>query len=110
MEKFRKSHEQGGTNMAVVMFMGDALHYFEGMPKEEIKKIAIEIAMQGTQGYRLENKNYKLNSIPGKVFSGYQILAYYYVSYAIAIPEMLMQMQLPYQEEYKLAKTMFKSK
>jgi hypothetical protein len=109
MEKFRKSHEQGGTNMAVVMFMGDAFHYFEGMPKEEIKKIAIEIAMQGTQGYRPENKNYKLNSIPEKVFSGYQILAYYYVSYAIAIPEMLMQMQLPYHEEYKLAKTMFKS-
>ena len=77
MEKFRKSHEQCGTNMAVVMFMGDALHYFEGMQKEEIKKIAIEIAMQGTQGYRPENKNYTLNSIPGKVFSGYQILAYY---------------------------------
>jgi len=42
------------------------------------------------------------------VFSGYQILAYYYVSFAIAIPEMLMEMQLPYHEEYKLAKTMFK--
>jgi len=108
MEKFRKAQELGGTNMAVVMFMVDALHYFEGMSKEEIKKIGIEIAMQGTQGYKPEKEDYRVNSIPNKVFSGYQILAFYYVSFAIAIPEMLTEMQLPYNDEYKLAITMFK--
>ena len=110
MEKFRKTQEEVGTNMAVVMFMVDALKYFEGMPKKEIKKIAVDIAMQGTQGYRPDKKDYKVNSIPDKVFSGYQILAYYYVSFSIAVPEMLSQMGLPYDEEYKLATSMYKPK
>ncbi len=51
MDKFQKSQEQIGINMAVSMFMVDALQFFEQMPQEEIKNIAIEIAMQGTQGY-----------------------------------------------------------
>ncbi|MBE7441148.1 MAG: hypothetical protein KFKLKKLM_02161 [Flavobacteriales bacterium] len=108
MEKFQKSQESIGTNMAVVMLMVDALQFFEGMPKEEIKKIAFEIAIQGTQGYRPEKDNYNISSIKGKTFSGYHILAYYYVSWALAIPEMLSQLQLPYDDEYKLALTMHK--
>lgn len=110
MEKFQKSQESIGTNMAVVMFMVDALQFFDGMPKEEIKKIAFEIAMQGTQGYSPEKNNYRINSIKGKTFSGYHILAYYYVSWALAIPEMLSQLQLPYETEYKLSLTMHKPK
>jgi hypothetical protein len=110
MDKFRKTQEQGGTNMAVVMFMVDALLYFEGMSKEETKKVAIDIAMQGTQGYKPDNMDYKVNSIPNKTFSGYQILAYYYVSFALAIPEMLSEMQLPYNEEYSIAISIYKPK
>lgn len=108
MEKFQKKQQSIGTNMAVVMFMVDALQFFDGMPKEEIKKIAFEIAMQGTQGYRPDKDDYRISSIKGKTFSGYHILAYYYVSWALAIPEMLSQLQLPYEDEYKLALTMHK--
>jgi hypothetical protein len=108
MEKFQKSQQSIGTNMAVVMFMVDALQFFEGISKEEIKKMALEIAMQGTQGYRPDKDDYKISSIKGKTFSGYHILAYYYVSWALAIPEMLSQLQLPYDDEYKLALTMHK--
>ena len=108
MDKFQKSQESIGTNMAVVMFMVDALQYFDGKSNEEIKKIAYEIAMQGTQGYRPDKDNYRINSIKGKTFSGYHILAYYYVSWALSIPEMLAQLQLPYDDEYKLALTMHK--
>jgi Tfp pilus assembly protein PilF len=108
MEKFQKSQQRIGTNMAVVMFMVDALQFFEGISKEEIKKMALEIAMQGTQGYRPDKDDYKISSIKGKTFSGYHILAYYYVSWALAIPEMLSQLQLPYDDEYKLALTMHK--
>jgi Tfp pilus assembly protein PilF len=108
MEKFQKSQQSIGTNMAVVMFMVDALQFFEGISKEEIKKMALEIAMQGTQGYRPDKEDYKISSIKGKTFSGYHILAYYYVSWALAIPEMLSQLQLPYDDEYKLALTMHK--
>lgn len=103
MKTFLEGQNEIGTNMAVVMFMVEALQFFKTMEKEQIKKIAFEIAMQGTQGYNPNIKNYKLNSIPNKSFSGYNILAYYYVSWSLAIPEMLSQLQLPYDDEYKLA-------
>ena len=108
MDKFQKSQEQIGINIAVTMFMVDALQFFEAMPQEEIKKIAIEIAMQGTQGYRPDKDNYRINSIKDKTFSGYHILAYYYVSWSLAIPEMVSQLNLPYEAEYKMALTMHK--
>ncbi len=108
MDKFQKSQEQIGINMAVAMFMVDALQFFEGKPKEEIKKIAFEIATQGTQGYRPDKDNYRINSIKDKTFSGYHILAYYYVSWSLAIPEMVSQLNLPYDAEYKMALTMHK--
>jgi len=110
MDKFQKSQEQIGINMAVAMFMVDALQFFEGKPQEEIKKIAFEIATQGTQGYRPDKDNYRINSIKDKTFSGYHILAYYYVSWSLAIPEMVSQLNLPYEAEYKMANTMFKSR
>ncbi|MFN0048086.1 MAG: tetratricopeptide repeat protein [Cytophagales bacterium] len=110
MDKFQKSQHAMGINMAVAMFMVDALQYFEKMPLEKIKEIAFEIAVQGTQGYRPDKDDYRVNSINGKTFSGYHILAYYYVSWALAIPEMLPQLKLPYEEEYNLALTMHKPK
>ena len=110
MDKFQKSQEQIGINMAVAMFMVDALQFFECKPKDEIKKIAFEIATQGTQGYRPDKDNYRINSIKDKTFSGYHILAYYYVSWSLAIPEMVSQLNLPYEAEYKMALTMHKPK
>lgn len=107
-QKFKESQEASGTNMAVVMYMVAALKYFNKMNKEEIKKIAFDIAMLGTQGIRPDSKDYSIASIPGKSFTGYQMLAYYYVSWALAIPEMLSQLQLPYEDEYKLATSLFK--
>ncbi len=108
MDIFQRSQKEMGTNMAVVMYMVDALQYFENIPKEKIREIAYEIALQGTQGYRPENKNYIIGLIPDKKFSGYHILAYYYVSWSLVMPEMLPQLQLPYDNEYKLALTLFK--
>ena len=110
MNKFQKSQEQIGVNMAVAMFMVDALQFFEGKPQEEIKKIAFEIAMQGTQGYRPDKDNYRINAVRNKTFSGYHILAYYYVSWSLAIPAMVSQLNLPYEAEYKMALTMYKPK
>ena len=81
--------------------------FFSKMSKEEIKRIAFEIAMQGAQGYSLEKKDYKLATIPGKTFSGYHILSYYYVSWALAIPEMLRELQMPYDAEYAMALQLF---
>lgn len=110
MDKFQKSQEEIGLNMSVAMFMVDALQFFESKSQDEIKNIAFEIAMQGTQGYRPDKDDYRINSVKGKLFSGYHILAYYYVSWSLAIPEMVSQLNLPYESEYKLALTMHKPK
>jgi len=87
--------------------MVSALQSFKNLSMQVTKEIAREIALQGTQGYNPSNK-YRLSSIPDKVFSGYEILAYYYVSWSLTMPEMLPQLQLPYDNEYKLALTLFR--
>lgn len=107
-EKFDKSQAKIGINMAVVWFMVDALKHFQNMPKEEIKKIAYEIAMTGTQGIKPDQQDYKIGGIPNKLFSGYHLLAYYYVSWSLTTPEMVDSLNLPYKKEYDMAKTMFK--
>ncbi len=107
MEKFQKSQEKLGTNPAVVMFMVDALKYFQSMPDADIKKIAFEIATNGTQGYRPDKADYRISFMPGKLFSGYHILAYYYVSWKLVLPEMVSQLQLPFDKEYQMAVSMY---
>lgn len=106
MDKFQKSQEAMGTNMAVVMFMVGALQYFEGMPKEEIKKIAFEIAMLGRQGIDPSNteKKYHLESIPGKEFSGLQLIAYMYSAFQVIDP--FLDTGLNYKKEYEMAREM----
>ena len=108
MEKFQKSQNEIGLNMAVVMFMAEALHYFKNTNTDEIKNIAFELATQGIHGYNPDNTNYRLSSMPDKLFSGYHILAYYYVSWAIALPDMVAELHLPFEKEYKMAKSMNK--
>lgn len=107
-EDFLNNQKAQGINMAVVMYMVDALKYFDEMSKDELKKIAFEIALLGRQGFHPEKKGYKISLISGKEFSGYHILAYYYVSWKIAIPEMLEELKLPYDDEYNLAEKMFR--
>jgi hypothetical protein len=103
MAQFQKTQEAIGTNMAVVMFMVDALQYFKDVPLDEIKKIAFEIATMGQQGIDTETQNYIVGSIPNKRFSGYQLLAYYFVSWALAVPEHVGELGLDYGREFRLA-------
>ena len=110
MEKFMATHKQLGSNPAVMWFMVDALQFFKDKPKGKIKEIALEIAMVGTQGINPSKENtYKLNSFPGKDFSGYHLLAWYYVSWKLAMPDMLDKLELPYDNEYIQAETIFKT-
>ncbi|MEJ8841509.1 tetratricopeptide repeat protein [Lacibacter sp. H375] len=111
MNRFQENEQSKGTNPAVLMYMVDALGYFEGMGKDKIKAIAFDIAMLGTQGINPEEGNvYSVPSIQGKEFSGYHLLAYYYVSWKLAVPEMLGQLGLPFDDEYKLAEQMYHAK
>ena len=104
--RFQQSQEKEGANMAVVMHMVSALQYFQNLPQETIKKIAFDIAMQGTQGFSTEKSGYTVPSIPDKEFTGYQILAWYYVSWAISAPLKIAELGLPYEKEFELAKKM----
>jgi Flp pilus assembly protein TadD len=104
MELFKKDQEEIGTNMAIVMFMVDALNYFKNKAAEDIKQTALEIAMLGTMGIDPNKKEYIISSIPNKRFSGNQVLAYYYVSWAIAIPEQVQHLGLDFRKEYEMAK------
>jgi len=99
MATFQATAAEQGLNSAVVMFMVDALQHFETMPLPKIK----EIAMLGTQGIAPDKQGYKLHHVPGKTFSGSHLLAYYYVSWKRAIPEMVEQLHLPYEKEYGMA-------
>lgn len=109
MRTFQEGQKALGTNMAVVMFMVDALQVFSAMEPSKIKEVALEIALLGTQGISPDKKGYKLHHVPGKTFSGYHLLAYYYVSWKLAIPEMLAQLRLPYDGEWALAEEMHKA-
>ena len=110
MDDFLQSKKETGINMAVVMYMVDALEYFMPLTQKQIKDIAYQIALVGTQGISPDGKGYKIPNIKGKDFSGYHLLAYYYVSFAISAPELLNDLRLPYNSEYSLAKTLFKPK
>lgn len=55
------------------------------------------------QGINPEKQSYTLSGIPGRTFSGFHRLAYYHVSWAVAILDMLEGLQLPYNQEYEVA-------
>lgn len=42
----------------------------------------------------------------GKIFSEFHITAYCYVSWALAIPEMFIDLGMPFENEFKIANTL----
>ena len=111
-EQFNETHNPANANPIITMMMSSymvgALEYFEGLLPEDIEKIAFECAMVGQNGISPAQKNgYKLNSVLGKDFGGYELLAYYYVSWAISHPEMLDKLKLPFDDAYALARKQF---
>ena len=104
MEKFQKHQEEIGTNMAIVMFMVEALKHFKEKEASDIKQAAFEIAMLGTQGIDPNKKDYIISSINNKRFSGNQVLAFYYVSWALAMPEQVQHLGLEFGKEFEMAK------
>jgi hypothetical protein len=104
MADFQKHQQEIGTNMAIVMFIVDALKYFKDKTAEEIKQTALEIAMLGTMGIDPNKKDYIIASITGKRFSGNQVLAYYYTSWSLAMPEQVQHLGLDFTKEYEMAK------
>ena len=112
-QEFREQHKDGENKtetMMMSMYMVDALNYFKGMLKDKVMGIAYEIAFLGVSGIDPHKKGYHVASIPNKEFSGYQLFAYYYVSWAIAMPEKLETLNLPFKKAYSLALQIFNKK
>lgn len=103
MEEFQKSQKEIGTNMAIVMFMVEALNHFKEKSTEDIKQAAFELAMLGTQGIDPNQNDYIISSISSKRFSGNQVLAFYYVSWALAMPDQVQHLGLDFTEEFEIA-------
>lgn len=103
MEKFQKHQEEIGTNMAIVMFMVTALNHFKEKSADYIKQAAYETAMLGTQGIDPNKKDYIISSINNKRFSGNQVLAFYYVSWALAMPNQVQHLGLDFGKEFEIA-------
>jgi len=113
-EQFNETHNPANANPIITMMMSSymvgALEYFEGLLPEDVEKVAFECAMVGQNGISPAQKSgYKLNNVPGKDFGGYELLAYYYVSWAISHPEMLDKLKLPFDDAYALARKQFDS-
>ena len=60
--------------------------------------------MLGTMGIDPNKDNYIISSIAGKRFSGNQVLAYYYVSWALSMPEVVGELGLNFGKEFQMAK------
>ena len=70
----------------------------------------MDIAMQGTQGFNPNKDGYKVSSLPDKEFSGKQILAWFFVSWSMAMPDAVDSLGLNFHEEYKMAKLLSENK
>lgn len=110
--QFALNHQDGADpteTMMMSMYMLGAMEYFDTLEPREVHRIALEIAMVGVTGIN-PKKKYSIKSIPDKEFGGYQLLAYYYVSWARAIPDKLEHLGLPFSKAYESALQMYNAK
>lgn len=110
--QFALNHQDGANPMETMMmsmYMLSAMQAFDKMSHDEVKKVAFEIATVGINGIS-PDKKYNIPSIPDKEFSGYEFLAYFYVSWAREFPDALDKIGLPFNKAYETALEMYNSK
>lgn len=110
--EFARNHQDGANEtetMMMSMYMLGAMEYFDTLTSQDVHRIALEIAMVGVTGINPTGK-YSIKSIPNREFGGYEFLAYYYVSWARAIPEKLSALGLPFSKAYEAAMQMYNAK
>ena len=95
---------------AVTMYCLSALQHFEGMELAEIQKVGFEIGLLGQQGIDPSNhdKKYTLKSVPGKEFTGLQLLAYMYAAFQVIDP--FLDTAMDFKKEYEAAKKLHEKK
>ncbi len=68
-------------------YCGDALWFFEGMPKVEVQRTILKIAMLESKGLSVNDpsKKYQLQSLPSD-FTGLHLLCVEYVGFNVIDP------------------------
>lgn len=107
-EKVEANAEKAQERFMMSEYMLAAMQAFAQMDKYDIQGVARECAMNAVMGISPgTNDKYTISAFPGRKFSGYEYLAYYYVARAIADPDRLMDTGLPFHEAYAKAKEMW---
>ena len=95
------SGEDVALNMAITMYMVEAIKRLRSYDVEHVRVIAAEIAMLGTRGISPDKKSgYSVPSLDNEDMSGCRMLAYYYVSWKIGFPDAVQKLGLPLENEY----------
>lgn len=112
-DQFYRQHKDGedpAVTMMMAMYMLGALETFDGKPKEFIQKVAFEIATLGMTGISPEVNDYIIHSLGDKKMGGYQVLAYYYVSWKLFNPELHKSLNLPFDAAWETANQLFQAR
>lgn len=90
---------------AILMHMVDAIRILGKMSIQDVKRVAVEIALVGTKGINPSKKSgYSVPGLGNTDMSGCRALAFYYVSWKLAFPEKIELLGLPFSNEYIQAK------
>ena len=94
------------SRMDAVMYCLGAMETFAKLSKEDIRKIAFEIAMLGTKGLDVNDpaQKYQLRSLPGR-FSGLHLVSIEYVGFKLVDPSVDLGFDLS--QEYRQAQLLF---
>ena len=104
MAEFIRSQSTDRINIPVLYYMTQALKYFTSLDDEKIKNIGYEIAELGRTGIDPSSADtYTLHHVPNQTFSGYRLLSWMYVAWSLTAPQIIPEMQLPYEKEYAAA-------
>ncbi|WP_257282315.1 tetratricopeptide repeat protein [Endozoicomonas sp. ISHI1] len=77
----QKKQEADGLRMDAVQFMQEALGTYDSLSENQAKALFVEVAMQGQSGYDTGSSElkYTLKTMPGKHYSGFQLVCMMYV-------------------------------
>lgn len=109
-EKFVKSNSRDVSSpagMAMTMYMVGALQHFKDKPHVYIHNAAVEIASVGASGISPDRRDGYYIKTLDREFGGNELLAYFYVSWALAMPDYLDKVGLPFAKNYEMARQLF---
>jgi Flp pilus assembly protein TadD len=102
-QRTMKQRTGGGPNMAAVMYCVGAMERFDAVSVQQMQGIVMEVAFLGQKGLDSNDPSpkYQLKSIPGKQFTGLQLISMMYVGLKRMKPEADMGFDLA--DEYEAA-------